>query len=157
MKIPANALPDDLHIAETILLNAAAQIRRAHEEHGHTHLSFTMVGELWSTYITHIFTMRGSNKLEPQDIAHMLGLLKKARSVYGYSEDNFVDEAGYTSLAAMLTAPPKPKQTPIPNVVTEQPAYEPPAPKRERTVPRMPSKTDPMDHPLLKPTRYPTE
>jgi len=32
----------------------------------------------------------------------MMALTKMVRSVYGFSEDNFVDGAGYTALAAML-------------------------------------------------------
>ena len=108
VKIPMEVKPDELEVAEKILLDAGNAIRRANREHGHTLKSFTMIGEMWSTYITHIFTMRGSNKLEPRDVAHMLSLLKQARAVYGYSEDNFVDGAGYTSLAAMLTPPPAP-------------------------------------------------
>jgi hypothetical protein len=32
----------------------------------------------------------------------MMDLMKTARTVYGSSGDNFVDKAGFTSLAAML-------------------------------------------------------
>lgn len=150
MKIPANALPDQLDIAEKILLDASDQIRRANKEHGHTLLSFTMIGEMWSTYITHIFTMRGNNKLEPHDVAHMMALVKQARAVYGYSMDNFVDNAGFMSLAGMLTPPPT-KETvkpPVPDYVVEDPI-----PKIKGKMP----KVDPLDHPLLKSTRFPME
>jgi hypothetical protein len=94
-------------IAEKVLLDAGNAIRERHKEHGHTERSFGMIGEMWSTYITHAFTVRGDNKLKPQDIAQMMAILKIARSIYGYSMDNFTDGAGYTSLAAMLTPPPK--------------------------------------------------
>jgi hypothetical protein len=36
----------------------------------------------------------------------MMGLVKTARTVYGYSVDNFTDGAGYNALAAMLTPSP---------------------------------------------------
>ena len=96
----------DLNHAETILLDAGNEIRRANAEHGHTEKSFAMVAELWSTYIRHALTFRGHHNLSPYDIAQMLSLLKKARSIYGNSRDNFVDDTGYTSLAGML----KPKE-----------------------------------------------
>ena len=38
----------------------------------------------------------------PHDVAQLMILIKVARSVYGYSEDNFVDTAGYAALAAMF-------------------------------------------------------
>lgn len=108
--LPINTVttPDELEIAEKILLDAGDEIRRANREHGHTLKSFTMIGDMWSVYITHIFTLRGNNKLLPHDVAHMLALLKQARAIYGYSDDNFVDGAGYTSLAGMLTPRPTP-------------------------------------------------
>jgi hypothetical protein len=94
-------------IAEKVLLDAGNAIRERHKEHGHTERSFAMIGEMWSTYIAHAFTNRNEHKLKPHDIAQMMAVLKIARSVYGYSMDNFTDGAGYTSLAAMLTPPPK--------------------------------------------------
>lgn len=127
MNINIPIKPDDLGVAEKILEDASGAIRRANIEHGHTLKSFTMIGEMWSTYITHVFTLRGTNQLMPQDVAHMMSLLKKARSVYGFSEDNFVDEAGYTSLAAMLTIPAKPSTKPI----TTTPPMGPPKVAKE--------------------------
>lgn len=100
-----NIKPDELSIAESVLLDAGQAIRDRSKEHGHTERSFGMIGDLWGAYITHAFTIRGETKLYPHDIAHLLDLLKTARSVYGYSKDNFVDKAGYTALAAMLTPP----------------------------------------------------
>jgi hypothetical protein len=111
-----NIRPDQLDIPEKILLDAADAIRRGNVEHGPTQRSFDMIGEMWSTYITHVFTLRGNNRLQAHDVAHMLALLKQARAVYGYSEDNFVDGAGYTSLAAMLT--PSPEEAPRPKMPT---------------------------------------
>jgi hypothetical protein len=94
--------PTDLTIAERALLDAGDTIRKRLKDHGHTERSFGMIADLWSSYINHSFTSRGEVKLRPYDIAQMMGLVKLARSTYGYSFDNFVDSAGYSALAAML-------------------------------------------------------
>jgi hypothetical protein len=96
-----------LEIAESVLLDAGSAIRARLEEHGHTERSFKMIADLWSTYIGHAYTIRGETQLRPQDIPMLMDLMKTARSVYGYSPDNFTDKAGYSSLAAMITPQPK--------------------------------------------------
>jgi hypothetical protein len=96
-----------LDIAESVLLDAGAAIRARLEEHGHTQRSFQMIADLWTAYIGHAYTIRGDTKLRPHDIPMLMDLMKTARSVYGYSADNFTDKAGYSSLAAMLTPQPK--------------------------------------------------
>jgi len=80
-----NIKPDDLGIAESILLDAGQAVRDRSKEHGHTERSFGFIGDLWSNYITHAFTIRGETKLYPHDVAMMMDLVKTARSVYGYS------------------------------------------------------------------------
>jgi hypothetical protein len=45
------------------------------------------------------------NIIEPHDVAQMMVLLKIARATYGDSRDNFVDEAGYSAIGAMLNTP----------------------------------------------------
>ena len=97
-----NIKPTDLSISEKVLLDAGDAIRSRLKEHGHTERSFAMIADMWSVYINHSFTIRGEVKLRAYDVAQMMDLVKKARSTYGYSEDNFVDGAGYTALAAML-------------------------------------------------------
>lgn len=91
--------------AEKVLKDAGATIRKRLKQHGHTESSFTMIASLWSNYIHHTVIARGNTKLLPQDVAQMMVLVKIARSVYGFSPDNFEDSAGYTALAAMLTPP----------------------------------------------------
>lgn len=86
-------------VRQKVLADAAKIIRRRGNEHGHTERSFTMIAELWSTYIKHVAPMR---ELNAYDVAQMMTLVKKARATYGFSIDNFTDDAGYTALAADL-------------------------------------------------------
>jgi hypothetical protein len=104
-----NIKPTDLTVSEKVLLDAGDAIRQRLKEHGHTERSFGMIADMWSVYINHSFTIRGEVKLRPYDVAQMMTMVKKARSTYGYSEDNFTDDAGYTSLAAMLHPDREPK------------------------------------------------
>jgi len=92
----------DLSTSEKVLLDAGDAIRQRLKDHGNTERSFQMIADMWSAYINHSFTSRGDLRLRPYDIAQMMALTKMVRSVYGFSEDNFVDGAGYTALAAML-------------------------------------------------------
>jgi Domain of unknown function (DUF6378) len=102
-----------IDVAESILLDAGTAIRDRLQEHGHTERSFKMIGELWSNYITHAYTSRDELHLQAHDVAQMMALVKIARATYGYSLDNFVDGAGYTALAAMLT--------PVPDIPVKEP------------------------------------
>src|SRR5262245_8901019 len=95
--------PDKLEVSEGVLLDAAQAVRHKNKEHGHTERSFMLIGEMWTSYIAHAFTIRGETKLHPHDIANMMALVKMARAVYGYSMDNYVDGAGYIALSAMLS------------------------------------------------------
>jgi hypothetical protein len=111
-----------LEVAESVLLDAASAVRSRLEEHGHTERSFKMIGELWSNYITHAYTSRDELHLQAHDVAQMMTLVKIARATYGYSMDNFIDSAGYTALAAMLTPEPeKPKLPKVTQLTTNMP------------------------------------
>lgn len=70
--------------------------------HGATEESFRMIAELWSVYLSH--TNSNKVQVQPKDVAQMMSMLKKCRSVYGDPDnrDNFVDDIGYTALAGML-------------------------------------------------------
>ena len=104
-----NIKPDQLSVAESVLLDASSAVRDRNKEHGHTQRSFGMIADMWSVYINHSFTIRGEVRLKPHDVAQMMAMVKLARTVYGYSIDNFIDGAGYTALAAMLQPNPLPK------------------------------------------------
>lgn|GEM_PF-6761499 len=86
-------------------------------QHGGAEDSFQMIADLWSTYLTNTNNMSGARSpavfITPKDVALMMDLLKTARHVHGnpLNEDNFVDKAGYSSLAASMAGI-KPKETP---------------------------------------------
>jgi len=93
-----------LSAQEKILSDAMEQVRSKAEEHGDTLPSFQMIAEFWSVYVKHAHRIRPESWIEPTDVAQMMSLLKIARSVYGdnINDENYVDGAGYTSLAALL-------------------------------------------------------
>lgn len=77
-------------------------------QHGGAEDSFTMIAQLWNIWLTNTNKMRHNNPvhlvIEASDVAQMMSLLKKARHVHGdpSNDDNFIDDTGYTALAAML-------------------------------------------------------
>ena len=95
----------DIDKAASTLLDAAERIRKAGAEHGDCSGSFSMLADMWTSYISHACSVRSDHKLRPADVAQMLAMLKIVRSIYGNSHDNFVDQAGYTALASMLIIP----------------------------------------------------
>lgn len=90
-------------IAQGVLNCAMQQIKAKGVEHGDTVNSFVMIAQMWSTYIKNVAVVNGYTEVGPQDVAKMMAILKLCRSVWGESGDNYVDGAGYTALAAMLT------------------------------------------------------
>ena len=54
--------------------------------------SMSNIARLWSAYL--------GVRVNPEDVAHMMTLLKIARTRTGYLEDNYVDAAGYQAIAA---------------------------------------------------------
>jgi len=89
-------------IAQDVLGEALNEVKTKSLVHGDTVNSFTMISELWTTYIRHTSVVRNQTIVLPNDVAQMMAMLKLSRSVYGKSNDNYVDGAGYTALAAML-------------------------------------------------------
>ena len=89
--------------AKAILEKAMAAVTANSDRHGETEASFSMIAELWTTYVGHVMAIRGQHKLTASDVAQMMVLLKITRSAYGHGIDNYVDGAGYSALAGMVT------------------------------------------------------
>jgi hypothetical protein len=90
--------------AKEILETAIKAVLVRGDQHGDTEASFTMISEFWATYTRHIMVIRGHISIDASDVAQMMVLLKIARSAYGTGEDNYVDAAGYTAIAAAVRA-----------------------------------------------------
>jgi hypothetical protein len=88
--------------AKKVLMRAAEAIEIGTIKHGDTQKSFAMIGELWSIYLRYAWNGRNSVTILPHDVAVMMSLLKIARAAHANDADNYVDQAGYTALAAML-------------------------------------------------------
>ena len=88
--------------ATSILTSAHEEVSTKADQHGDTEASFTMIAEMWSVYIKNVAIIRGWTEVGASDVAQMMAILKIVRSVYGHGDDNYIDAAGYTSLASML-------------------------------------------------------
>ena len=95
-------MKNDYKKASDVLSKAQKAIDDGTEVHGDTYRSFDMIAQLWATYIGHTMAVHKKIALTPRDVATMMMMVKQVRSVYGHSQDNYVDAAGYAALAAML-------------------------------------------------------
>jgi hypothetical protein len=98
-------------------------------QHGGAEDSFQMIADLWMVYLNN--TNRGSCSslgivITPKDVAMMMDLLKTARHVHGdpMNDDNFIDKAGYTGLAAALAGILVPTEAPASTKPAAQPVAE---------------------------------
>jgi len=97
-------------------------------QHGSAENSFEMIANFWMVYLKHKHRHQHQIEIDlqitPGDVAQMMSLLKKARFMYGDSQniDNFVDDVGYTALARDLTVAPEVDGT----IITEPPPREKP-------------------------------
>ncbi|QIG66087.1 phosphofructokinase [Ochrobactrum phage vB_OspP_OH] len=76
-------------------------------QHGGAEDSFDMIAALWQVWLQNTNRFRYNNPINivitRQDVAQMMSLLKKARSVHGnHQDDHYVDDTGYTALAGMM-------------------------------------------------------
>ena len=72
-------------------IQTVCQDRR--DKHGQIEDNFGLIADLWSTYI--------GASVTAVDVAMMMGMLKMARIKTGkYTQDNFVDLAGYAACGA---------------------------------------------------------
>jgi hypothetical protein len=77
------------------------------EDYGSAQQSFSRIANFWNAYLNHKLIQ----PIFPVEVAQMMTLLKISRSVTSHKRDTFVDQAGYTRLAYLLTESP---QTPDP-------------------------------------------
>ena len=105
-------MSSDIRMAVELIVKAGNTISKERPGvHGHAENSFTMIGDLWTAYLKHVFAVReGEIQVEPHDVARMMELLKIARSTYGSpnNRDNFIDSIGYAALAGMMQLPDRP-------------------------------------------------
>lgn len=71
------------------LINGQRQV-----DYGPPSKNFERVAEFWSTYMGH--------RIEAHDVTNMMALLKIARAMQGFTEDTYVDAAGYIGIAGEL-------------------------------------------------------
>lgn len=84
-------------------------------QHGGAEDSFTMIGDLWSTYVNNTIRNRDEHNgvtITAYDVAQMMVLLKIARATHGdpRNDDHYIDAAGYTGLAAAIAGVQTPEQ-----------------------------------------------
>lgn len=100
-------------VAEKTLQTALDVVmRQRRDQHGSAEDSFQMIADQWSNYIKHAIGKRygltcsiQNVELTPADVAQFMVMLKICRSVYGdpAHPDHYVDQAGYSGLAAALS------------------------------------------------------
>lgn len=102
-------------------------------QHGGAEDSFQMIATFWATYLANTPANFGTPNtgalvVTPKDVAQMMVLLKIARNAHGQlKEDDFVDQAGYTGLAAALAGIKSPEPY-VPQGIKTSPAPRPAPP-----------------------------
>jgi hypothetical protein len=81
------------------ILKRAAEVTggERQDSYGPVKDNLTNIADLWQVYLT----QRNNRlvKVEAEDVAWMMTMLKAARSMAGYHEDNYVDAAAYAAIA----------------------------------------------------------
>ena len=81
------------------ILKRAAEVTggERQDSYGSVKDNLTNIADLWQVYLT----QRNNRlvKVEAEDVAWMMTMLKAARSLAGYHEDNYVDAAAYAAIA----------------------------------------------------------
>ncbi len=101
-------MSDNRQVAADLLAEAGRTILKDRPGvHGSAEQSFSMIADIWTVYLRHARMVRKSDAIRPEDVAHMMVMLKHARAMYGdvNNRDNFVDAIGYEALAGMLQLP----------------------------------------------------
>jgi hypothetical protein len=81
------------------ILKRAAEVTggERQDSYGPVKDNLTNIADLWQVYLT----QRNNSlvKVEAENVAWMMTMLKAARSMAGYHEDNYVDAAAYAAIA----------------------------------------------------------
>ena len=101
--------------ATEILAEASKHVGGNRDIHGDVDGSYTMVAQMWEVYLRHSNQQRHESpssinlRIDSVDVLEMLSIMKKCRGVYSTSpnRENYVDDAGYVSLAGMIATRPK--------------------------------------------------
>ena len=100
--------PIDVHNEESILQEAERIVAGNRQfDYGPPEDNFQRISLLWIAYMIGKYPqlaelMNESDALNPEDVAMMMVLLKVARTMENTKRDNYVDGAGYLSIAARL-------------------------------------------------------
>lgn len=84
-------------------------------DYGHPRENFQRIADLWDAYLANKFG--DSPRITPEDVGHMLILMKVARNQNKPKRDNLVDIAGYSKCLAMIAG-------------MEDDSFSPPTPAR---------------------------
>lgn len=100
VKIEASFKEKEMPVAsvrEDILETASLAVSVDRQNsYGDAKSNFYKIAQLWSAYL--------GAKIDEEDVAHMMTLLKIARTLQGsYTKDNYVDAAGYEAIAGEIS------------------------------------------------------
>jgi hypothetical protein len=88
----------------TIKYETSSDVVEAREGiYGHPYDNFANIAGLWSVYLTGRQLMHFTTELSKEDVAHMMILLKVARTIHGGKDpDTIVDIAGYARCIQLI-------------------------------------------------------
>lgn len=89
----------------TDLLQQAAHLvgGERDRQHGEKHDNFRRIAILWNAWLEARWGVNLVTGLDATDVAQMMSLLKKARTLSGsHNPDDYVDDAGYTACAGEI-------------------------------------------------------
>jgi hypothetical protein len=91
----------------TDILSTAAKLVGGDRErtHGDKVTNFQSIAALWNAYLLARILNNRPPTLSAEDVAHMMSLMKKARTLSGsYNPDDYVDDAGYAGCAGEIAS-----------------------------------------------------
>lgn len=121
-------MSNDRRVAVGILNTAAKMVGTERgPQHGDVAESFQAIAEAWSVYINAAITRRTGIApvppihLDARDVLWMMADVKRYRAVIGdpHHADNYIDGAGYISLAGMLMTDLTPKEQAVDKAAEE--------------------------------------